>query len=55
MLLATLKCQMCGNKFEMEVIDRDDPDERHRQGDRIRCTKCNSDQVEVLQKRRAAR
>jgi DNA-directed RNA polymerase subunit RPC12/RpoP len=48
MIVAVLKCQMCGAKFEAEMLDRDDSNERHRHGSPIRCPRCNSTEIEVL-------
>jgi DNA-directed RNA polymerase subunit RPC12/RpoP len=48
MVVAVLKCQMCGKQFEAEMLDRDDPNERHRQGTPIRCPSCKSTEIEVL-------
>ncbi len=51
MLLALFKCQMCGKQFEIPVLDQNDPNERYRRGDSVRCPECNSREVEVLRKR----
>jgi len=48
MVVAVLKCQMCGHQFQAEMLDRDDPNERHRPGTPIRCPKCNSAEIELL-------
>ena len=48
MVVAVLKCQMCGTKFEAEMLDRDDPNERHRQGSPIRCPRCKSTEIEAI-------
>ena len=32
MVAAKLKCRMCGTHFETEMLDKDDPNERHRAG-----------------------
>ena len=35
MVIKLVKCQMCGHRFEVEVLDHDDPDDRNgRTGDR---------------------
>jgi len=47
MVVAVLKRQMCGNEFEAEMLDRDDPNERYRHGTRIRCPRCSSTEIEV--------
>lgn len=48
MVIAVLKCQMCGHQFQAEMLDRDDPNERHRPGTSIRCPKCSSAEIELL-------
>ena len=48
MVIKIFKCQMCGNQFEVEVFDRDDPEERRRQGAPVRCPKCGSAQIETI-------
>lgn len=46
MVVSEMKCGMCGRRFEVEVLDRDDPRERHVQGVPVRCPNCNSGVVE---------
>jgi DNA-directed RNA polymerase subunit RPC12/RpoP len=50
MVLAELKCQMCGKHFETEMLDEDDQNERHRMrmASPVRCPQCRSSQVELL-------
>ncbi len=48
MLVKVFKCQMCGHQFEREVLDRDDPEERHRQGTPLRCPECGRAEIEVV-------
>ena len=48
MVVANLKCQMCGAHFEAEMLDKNDPNEQHRGGHPMRCPKCNSLEVELL-------
>jgi predicted Zn-ribbon and HTH transcriptional regulator len=48
MVVAELKCRMCGTHFKAEILDRDDPNERDRRGNPIRCPKCKSTEIEVL-------
>jgi predicted Zn-ribbon and HTH transcriptional regulator len=55
MVVAVLKCQICGKQFEAEMLDRDNPNERRRHGTPIRCPKCNSTQIELLRTLRRVR
>jgi DNA-directed RNA polymerase subunit RPC12/RpoP len=55
MVVAKLKCQMCGTHFDAEILDKDDPDEKYRPGNPIRCPRCNSPEVELLCKLRQTR
>lgn len=55
MLLAVYKCQMCGERFEVELIDRDDPDERYMHGSSPRCKSCQSIRLELVDKRRCVK
>ena len=48
MVVIEMKCQMCGHRFEVESLDREDPKERHIQGMPVRCTNCKSMQVEKI-------
>lgn len=48
MIVGEMKCQMCGRRFEVELLDREDPRERHVQGAPARCPNCNSTQVEKV-------
>lgn len=42
MVVNEMKCGMCGHRFEIEVLDREDPKEKHIPGVPVRCPKCNS-------------
>jgi DNA-directed RNA polymerase subunit RPC12/RpoP len=55
MVVKVVKCQMCGNRFEAECLDRDDPNERHRYGDAVTCPKCGSPRLEIVQVLRRVR
>ena len=55
MIVAKLKCQMCGTHFEVEILDKDDPQEKYKPGSPVRCPKCNSPEVELLCKLRQTR
>jgi DNA-directed RNA polymerase subunit RPC12/RpoP len=48
MIVSEMKCSMCGHRFESEMLDREDPKERHVQGAPLRCPKCNSTVVEII-------
>lgn len=50
MVRAELKCQMCGKHFEAQMLDEDDPNDRHRirMAAPVRCPQCHSSQVELL-------
>ncbi len=48
MLLKLFKCQQCNNRFDAEVIDRDEPRERNLPTHSLRCPSCGSTWVEVL-------
>lgn len=52
MLLAQMKCGMCGNRFELKILDREDPKERYIPGSPIQCPRCHSEFVEKLEVRR---
>lgn len=54
MVTVRLKCQMCGERFETELLDRDDPRERHVVGSPVRCPRCNSTHVEAIESVRRA-
>jgi DNA-directed RNA polymerase subunit RPC12/RpoP len=55
MVVKILLCQMCGARFETEVIDRDHPRERQLQGHPVTCPKCGSPRVEVVRTLRRVR
>jgi DNA-directed RNA polymerase subunit RPC12/RpoP len=48
MIVREMKCGMCGRRFEVEVLDRDDPKEKHVPGYPIRCPECHSGVVEKV-------
>jgi DNA-directed RNA polymerase subunit RPC12/RpoP len=48
MIVSEMKCGMCGRRFEVEMLDREDPRERHVQGVPVRCPNCNSTMVEKV-------
>ena len=48
MVVKLFKCQMCGTRFEVEVLDQDDPRERNQPGAPVRCPKCGSTQIEAV-------
>lgn len=48
MVVKLLLCQMCGERFETEVIDREDPHERFQQGHPVTCPRCHSPRIEVI-------
>lgn len=48
MVVAQLKCQICGARFEAEILDKDDPNERHRGGSPVRCPKCGRSEIELV-------
>jgi C4-type Zn-finger protein len=54
MLVKTFKCQMCGSQFEIEVLDRENPRERHVTGYPVVCEKCGSQRLEQVAVRRKA-
>lgn len=54
MLIKLFKCQMCGFRFEVEVLDREDPKERDSPGYPICCDKCRSRHVEEIRTLRKA-
>ncbi len=46
MIVSEMKCGMCGRRFEVEMLDREDPRERHVPGVPVRCPNCKSTIVE---------
>ena len=48
MVVKEMKCSMCGHRFQAELLDREDPNERHVFGAPLRCPKCNSTMVEAI-------
>lgn len=54
MIIAKLKCQMCGTRFEAKVLDRDDPLEHNARGKPVRCPSCGSTRIETIQRVRQA-
>lgn len=54
MVIVRLKCQMCGERFEAKLLDRDDPRERHVPGNPVQCPSCGSTRVETVERIRRA-
>lgn len=48
MIVREMKCTMCGRRFEVEILDRDDPKEKHVPGYPVRCPECGSDFVDKI-------
>lgn len=48
MVVSEMKCGMCGRRFEIEVLDRQDPKEKYVPGYPVRCPNCNSNMVEKV-------
>jgi C4-type Zn-finger protein len=48
MLVKLFKCQICGFRFEVKVLDRTDPHERDIPGSPICCDECGSPRVEPV-------
>jgi DNA-directed RNA polymerase subunit RPC12/RpoP len=48
MVVKEMKCGMCGRRFDAELLDREDPRERHMQGAPLRCPNCNSTMLETI-------
>ena len=50
MVLKEFRCTRCGNRFEVQCLDREDPRERDEPGDPIRCPNpsCRSQFVELI-------
>ena len=48
MVLQEFKCQHCNHRFEAEVLDDDEPQERNRRGSPLRCPVCNYSLLEIL-------
>ena len=48
MLVKLFKCQICDYRFEVEVLDRQDPREERVPGYPICCKKCKSTRVEPI-------
>lgn len=55
MVVALVKCQICGRHFEVEMLDQADPNERDRHGTQIRCPNCQSAEIEIVRPLRRAR
>ena len=55
MFIKLLKCQMCGNEFEAEVLDEEDQNKHDRQVIPIRCPKCTSTRIEPVRTLRRTR
>ena len=54
MIISQMKCQMCGERFEAKLLDRDNPRERNIVGSPVRCPHCNSERVETIRRVRRA-
>jgi DNA-directed RNA polymerase subunit RPC12/RpoP len=54
MIVVVMKCGMCGNRFKIELLNREDPNERHVRGQAPRCPNCGSPRVEIVDKLRRA-
>lgn len=54
MIVVKMKCQMCGDRFEAELLDREDPQEQNVAGTPVRCPRCKSTHVETVQRVRRA-
>jgi len=56
MIVALLKCNMCGHEFELEIIDDDDPQERRAPRNPVRCRnpRCQSTEIGIVRKLRRA-
>lgn len=51
MIRTLLRCQRCGHTFQIDFLDREDPDERDMVGGPPpRCPKCHTRELEPLQK-----
>lgn len=48
MLLVEMRCQMCGDRFEATVLDREISNESHERGEPVRCPRCSSMQIDRL-------
>jgi predicted Zn-ribbon and HTH transcriptional regulator len=48
MVVKEMKCEMCGHRFNAELLDRDDPREQYVPGAPLRCPKCNSTMLEPV-------
>lgn len=48
MVVKILLCQMCGERFEAEVLDLEDPSERRQEGRPATCPGCRSPRLEVV-------
>ena len=55
MIVAEVKCQMCGFRFELEILDREDPEERFVRGSAITCPRCHKSETEVTRRIRKAK
>lgn len=47
MLVVLVRCKTCGEEFEVQILDDDDPKERHLQGPPVRCRnpRCRSSEI----------
>jgi len=48
MIVVIMKCRACGERFEVKLLDRNDPKERHVIGSPVQCPQCHSERVERI-------
>jgi DNA-directed RNA polymerase subunit RPC12/RpoP len=48
MVVMEYKCQICGARFEVNCIDREDPRERNDVGGQVTCPACHAPRVEPI-------
>ena len=48
MVVMEYKCQICGARFEVNCIDRQDPRERDNEGGQVTCPSCRTSRVEPV-------
>jgi len=54
MIIKLYKCQMCGHRFEVELLDRSNPKEKDQIGHPVCCDECHSPRVEPIRVLRKA-
>ena len=56
MIIALLRCNMCGHEFELEILDDDDPKERYVRHNPVRCPnpRCRSAEITIVRKKARA-